>query len=815
MKADLREHLQTTLGAAYSIGRELGGGGMSRVFAAEERAFGRNVVVKVLPPELSSAVSADRFRREIQIAARLQHPHIVPLLGAGEAEGLLYYTMPLVEGESLRERLQREKQLPIEDAVRIACEVGDALDYAHRHSILHRDIKPENILIEDGHAVVTDFGIARALLHAGGTEPLTSTGLTVGTPAYVSPEQAAGEQELDGRTDIYSLACVLYEMLAGEPPFNAATAQAAIAKRFKEPVASLHSLRDAVPPALERAIVRALSLAPADRFPTARAFAEALSSAVARGRTTKRGAAGRPHRASASRSARRVIRSPYRIAAYLVAGVIAALVAYTTWRWQSGSRRPSGDPGTQTAVLATRAASRSIAVLPFVNMSADPENEYFADGMTEELINALTKVEGLRVPARTSSFAFKGKDLTIRAIADSLDVGSVLEGSVRRAANRLKVTAQLINAADGYHLWSETYERELKDVFAVQDEIARAIVTTLRVRLTGPAASGIVRQPTHNLEAYELYLKGRFAWSQRTSAALEQAARHFEQAIMRDSQFAQAHAGLADTFILLPLYGGVAPTEAWAKAKAAALMALELDSTLVEARTSLAYGTMKHDWAWEAAERGFKQAIALNPHYATARHWYGDFLTGRGRLEEALRELKRAQELDPLSRIIGSDLGRALLFQKRNAEAVAQLEQTVRLDPGFARARLWLATAYLQTGMRSEAVAQLQQSVELSGREPVAVANLAYAYAVTGNVSASSSLLAELRARARREYVLPSALAMAHMGQGDREEALASLKRAVDTRDPWLAENIFDPRFGSLSSDSRFPELLRRMGLNP
>jgi TolB-like protein/Flp pilus assembly protein TadD len=605
-------------------------------------------------------------------------------------------------------------------------------------------------------------------------------------------------------------------MLAGEPPFNAATAQAAIAKRFKGPVASLHSVRDAVPTALERAIARALSLAPADRFPTARAFAEALSSPVARGRTAKRGGADHAHPASATRPARPTTRSPQRIAAYLVVGVLAPLVAYTTWRWQSGSRAPSGDRGTRSAAIAARAAgSPSIAVLPFVNMSADPENEYFADGMTEELINALTKVDGLRVPARTSSFAFKGKGLTIRAIADSLDVGSVLEGSVRRAANRLRVTAQLIDAADGYHLWSETYERELKDVFAVQDEIARAIVATLRVRLTGRAASDIVRQPTRDLEAYELYLKGRFAWSQRTSAALEQAALYFEQAITRDSQFAQAYAGLADTFLLLPLYGGVAPTQAWAKAKAAAIMALALDSTLVEARTSLAYGTMKHDWAWEVAERGFKQAIALNPHYPTAHHWYGDFLTGRGRLEEALRELKRAQELDPLSRIIGTDLGRALLFQQRTGEALAQLEQTVKLDPGFARARLWLAVAYLQAGMRSQAVAQLQQSVELSGREPVAVASLAHAYAVAGNVAASSSLLAELRARARREYVLPSALAIAYMGPGDREEALASLKRAVDTRDPWLAENIFDPRFGSLSSDSRFVELLRRMGLNP
>ncbi len=475
---------------------------MATVYLARDRKHGRPVAIKVLRGEIATALGPERFLREIEIAARLTHPHILPLHDSGQVDGFLYYVMPFVEGESLRGRLEREQQLPLEDALQITREVADALSFAHSRDVVHRDIKPENILFQAGHAVVSDFGIARAITAAAsGTR--TEAGIPIGTPGYMSPEQAAAELHLDGRSDVYSLGCVLYEMLAGGPPFTGPTPQAVLARHSLDPVPALRTVRQAVPLAVEQAVMKALEKMPADRFTTATEFADAL-------------------------------RTP-----------------------------PAGRPAPAPA------AAKSIAVLPFANLSPDPENEYFSDGITEEIINALGHLPGLHVAARTSSFAFKGKSTGIGEVGARLRVATVLEGSVRRAGSRVRITAQLVNVADGYHLWSERYDRELDDIFAIQDAIARTIAHRLELALAGPAGDLLVTPPTESLAAYQLYLKGRYFWNQR-GAGLAKALDCFQQALLLDERFALAHAGVADAYTQLAFYGFRPPREVMPRAKAAA-----------------------------------------------------------------------------------------------------------------------------------------------------------------------------------------------------------------------------------------------------
>lgn len=781
---DLGAQLQAALGDLYDVERELTPGGMSRLFLATERSLDRKVVIKLLPPEYASELSAARFQREVTLTAHLQHPHILPILCAGSRDGLLYYVTPYVDGESLRVRLAREKQLPLETAIAIARDIASALEFAHRHGVVHRDVKPENILLAGEEALLADLGIARAVTRAA-DETLTDAGLSVGTPTYMSPEQASAERDLDGRTDLYSLACVLYEMLAGEPPFTGPSPQVALARRFAGPPPRVRLVRPSVPPAVEDAIGRALQTVRADRFATLAEFARALS-------------AGAP-RPAADRSRR----APMLLIALAALAVGAALAGFGIL-----SRR-----GRNQAVAVGAGQAASIAVLPFANVSAEKENEYFSDGMTEELINALSKVDGLRVVSRTSAFAFKGKNQDVAEIGRKLRVGSMVEGSVRRVGDRLRVTAQLVDVTTGYHLWSDSYDRELKDVFAVQDELARAIVAALRPRLAGGGASLALERSTTDLDAYDFYLKGRYAWNQRNPGSLMQAAHFFEQAIARDPQFARAYAGLADVYILLPNFGSVAPSDVWPKARAAAERALVLDSSLAEAHASLGLGKMYYDWDWKGAERELRKAIALNPRYPTGRQWYADFLGGRGRLAESVAEMQRAEALDPLSPVISVELGRALYFMHRYADAEAQVRQTIQLDPNFAPGHVWLGLVFLQEGRVSEALPELRRERDLSGRVWLGMAGLVCAYSRLGQPAEAAKQLAELTERARRGYVPPTAFVFAYTGLGDRTQAFRWLDTAVNTRDQWLPENFFDPLMDSLRADPRFTAIRHRMGL--
>ena len=716
---------------------------MATVYLARDLRHDRPVAIKVLRPEIAAGVGAERFLREVRLAARLQHPHILPVFDSGDAAGRLWYAMPYVEGESLRHRLEREGCLGLDDALRLAREVADALDYAHRRGVVHRDVKPANILLSDGHALLADFGVARAA--AIERESLTQTGLAVGTAAYMSPEQAMGAAELDGRTDVYALGCVVFEMLAGRPPYRGPNAQAVVARHITEPVPSMRSATEGVPAWVDRVVQRALAKTPDERFSTAGDLARALV------------------------------------------------------------------PGAPTEVVSAPRAERSIAVLPFANLSPDPENEYFADGMTDELINALAKVPGLRVVSRTSAFAFKGRQQDVRSIGSQLNVECVLEGSVRRAGRRLRTAVQLVNVADGYQLWSETFDREMEDVFAIQDEISRGIVSALKLRLLGASSGSLVKSATDDFEAYTLYLKGRLLWNRRSDDALRHGLAYFEQALERDPNYPLAHIGLADSYVLLGFYTALPPAEAFPRAKAAAETALRLDPTLGEAYPALAYVKMYYEWDWAGAQRAFRQAIERNPGHATAHQWYGNCLAILGRFDESLASFQRAVELDPLSPIKNAALGWGHYFARHYPEAIAQQRRALEIDADLAVTHLWYGLSLEQTGAVGEAVERFSDAVRLLGRDPVGLSFLAHGLALAGRRAEAQEILDELLAMAERRYVSAYDIAVAFTGLGGYDDAKAWLEKGYAERTHWMALLKVDPRLDPLRSDRRFETLLGRM----
>ena len=642
MQAIQLERIRDAFGENYSIDRELGKGGMATVYLAQDVKHDRIVALKVLHPDLAATLGPERFLREIKLAARLNHPHILPLFDSGETGSFLYYVMPYVEGESLRERLDRDQQLPIDEAVHHGRAIASALDYAHRQGIVHRDIKPENVMLYEGEAMVMDFGIAKAV-SAAGSETLTQTGMMVGTPAYVSPEQAAGEANLDGKSDQYSLACVVYEMITGERPFTGATPQAIMSKRFTEMPKPLRSLRSTVSESVEKAVTRAMSTDASGRYSTTAQFGQALASGK--------------------------LETP---------------------------------TNTQTVPVAAVSAAKSVAVLPFANLSADAENEYFTEGMADEILNALSKIQSLRVASRTSSFAFKGKNEDIRRIAKTLGVTLVLEGSVRRAGGRLRVTAQLVDAADGAHRWSQRYDREMSDIFAVQDDIAAAIAGALKLQLA-PASER--RMPS--LPAYEAYLRYRSYQWQFTPEASRRSRECLEQALALDPEFALPYVGLADYHFALAAVGASPSHEAMPRARELAQRALEIDPDLPEAHAMLGIVAGHYDYDWIEAERRFRLAVTREPLSPHLRQWYGTFfLFAIGRADEACLQLSRVIAEDPLCQMWRLMRANLLPSVGLEHEALDDARKAVELDPDF-----WLGWADLRAALRASAPAYRSDAV--------------------------------------------------------------------------------------------------------
>jgi serine/threonine protein kinase/Tfp pilus assembly protein PilF len=715
------ERIRDAFSQYYTLDRELGRGGMATVYLAQDGKHERLVALKVLHPDLAASLGPERFLREIKLAARLNHPHILPLHDSGEADGFLYYVMPYIEGESVRERLDREQHFNVEEAVHHGRAIASALHYAHRQGIVHRDIKPENVMLYEGEAMVMDFGIAKAVSVAG-HETLTQTGMMIGTPAYVSPEQAAGETNLDGKTDQYSLGCVLYEMLSGERPFSGATPQAVMAKRFSETPRALRTIRSSIPESVERAVAKAMSTDAAARYSTAAQFGQALASGNL---LTPTDTASLPH--------------------------------------------------------AAVSAAKSVAVLPFTNMSADPDNEYFTDGMAEEIINALNKVQSLRVAARTSSFAFKGKNEDVGEIGRKLKVSTVLEGSVRKMGNRLRITAQLVNVADGYHLWSERYDREMEDVFAIQDDISGAIVKALKVILSEGEKKQIEKARAESVQAYDYYLRGR-QYYQIHRKSLEYARQMFNRAIETDPEYARAYAGVADSCSLLYMYFDAREFNL-KQADIASAKALELEPDLAEAHVArgLAISLSKR---FDEAEAEFETAMKLDPKLFEAAYWFGRALQSEGRFAEAAKMFERACALRPEDYQAPNFLAQAYRALGKEEEGKAAdrrsirlMEERLELNPSDARAANLLAATYANFGETQKAMDYAERSLAIDPDDAMLLYNNACTYSLLGRTG----------------------------------EAISCLERAVDKgfgHKEWLDH---DPDLDALRPDPRFQAISRAM----
>jgi len=784
------------LAGRYRLERELGAGGMATVYLAHDEKHDRAVALKVLRPEITAIVGSERFLQEIRITAGLDHPHILTLIDSGEADGRLYYVLPYVRGETLRARLVRETHLPIDEAVAIARQVASALDYAHRHGVIHRDIKPENILLHEGEAVLTDFGIAIAVSQAGGKR-ITETGLSLGTPQYMSPEQAMGERQIDARTDVYALGAVLYEMLAGEPPVTGPTTQAIVAKLLTELPTRLRTIRDTVPEALDAATTRAIAKLPVDRFPTAAAFAEALRLATVPRRSSGIAAAARP--APGRRGWGPIVLGAAAVAVLLLAGYVALA-------GRGGARSGAGDAG---------GASRSIAVLPFTSLSADPTDEYFSDGMSEELITALSRVSGLRVVPRTSSFSFKNRNLRSREIGAELHVETLLEGTVRRLGGRVRVAAQLVSVSSDSVLWSDEFQRDIKDVWAVQDEIAHAIVNALAVRLAGGRETQLVTRATASPEAYEWYLRGRFAFGKRTGEGLAEGIDAFEHAIRLDSAFAAAWSGLSDVFTVRSLFGYVAPREGLGRAQQAATRALALDSSLAEARASLGIVSLWYDWDLVPAERELDRAVALDPHYSTAHLFLAWHHVAARRPADALHAIEQARQSDPLSVIINARVATMLYFAGRYPDAVAQLHRSLTLDSTNAITHAELARAYAVQHRCAEALAELRFVPATFPNFEGSVRGTAPA--LCGRRADALAAVRDLERRGATGFVMASKIAIVFAALGERDSAFTWLDRAAAQREwPILVLGV-EPLFDGLHGDPRFTRLetLIRRGAQP
>jgi TolB-like protein/tetratricopeptide (TPR) repeat protein len=748
---------------------------MATVYLARDLKHDRDVALKVLRPELAAVLGTERFLQEIRISARLDHPHILTLIDSGESDGFVWYVLPYVRGETLRARLLREKQLSIDETLRIASQVASALDYAHRQGVIHRDIKPDNILLHEGEAVVADFGIALAVREAGG-ERLTQTGLSLGTPQYMSPEQATGDGEPDARADVYSLGAVVYEMLAGEPPLTGPTAHAVIAKLLTERPTRIRTVRDTVPEAIDTAVAKALAKLPADRFASAAEFRAALQ---------------RPQPQHSGGGRRRVV----------LAGVVAlAVVAAALWQ-----PAPSGPAPANGAA--------SVAVLPFDNLTGNPGDQYLSDGMTEEVIGQLAKVRDLKVISRTSTEALKGSRLTLRQIAETLGVRHILEGSVRHAGNRIRVAVNLIDAHTDANAWSAAYDRDLADVFAMQEEIARQVVDSL-VSTVGmrPELSGVAR--TGNPQAYEAYQVGRYRLQRRTGPGLQGALEKFEEAIRHDSAYAPALAGLANVYVLMGFYGypGVDFYSAFGRAWWLADRAIAHDPELAEGHAvrgvilALAWGPA------EGVAADFSRALTLRPNSPDVHLYHAPFLSREGRHEEALAEARRADDLDPLAPGPKIALAYFGIATRRLDLAVREAARALALEPSLMRPRAFQALGDLLSGRVERCVTQ---DLGPYGGVRALCLHAAGRNQEAGRIADSLGAVFTARAAGDSTYspvLIARSLAQYYAWIGDWEQSLAWLERAyaispVGEDFTVIASGIYD----KVRDDPRFKAGLQRL----
>ncbi len=730
----------------YEVLEKLGEGGMGRVYKAIDIKLGRTVALKFLAPHLvSNDESRRRFIREAKAAAALQHPNICTV---DEVDGQTFIAMAYLDGQELSQEIE-SGPLKVERLLELTEQVARGLQEAHGKGVVHRDIKPANIMVTvQGQAVLMDFGLAQ-LAHGG--SKLTKEGTSLGTSAYMSPEQTSGEK-LDLRTDVWALGVVLYEMATGQVPFQGHYEQAILYSILNEPPEPITAVRTGVPPELERIVNKCLAKRAGERYQT-------------------------------------------------VSDLLADLSALKRGTESGAGRRPSSG---------SKDARPSIAVLPFENRSRGDEDEYFSDGISEDITSALGKVERLRVAPRSMAYQFKGKRPMPREVGAALNVGHVLEGSVRRSGKRVRINVELIAIEEGYQVWSERYDRVMEDVFEIQDEISQAIVEKLKVKLVGDEKQLLAKRHTENLEAYNLCLRGRYYWYKRTAESIQKAMELYEQALAEDPDYALAHSGLSDCYTSLGFYGLLPPEDAMPKAEAAALKALQIDADLAEAHSAVATVESLYHWNWTAGERKFLRAIELDSSYPVAHFYYAAFaLAPLARLDEAYSEWKRATELDPVTPLVNVGPSAILFLQRQYDRAIAELQKTLELDPNYFWTHFILGIAYLHKGDYGQAITALDRGNVPQFRD----GHLGYAYAVSGEPEKARKLIEELQAGSQPEHQVPYHLAMIYFGLGEKAKAFECLDKACEERSMqlWWIKTI--PELDSVRSDPRFQNILRRMNL--
>jgi serine/threonine-protein kinase len=747
----------------YEVTREIGRGGMGVVYLAHDTKLDRDVAIKTLQEKTANDPGRlARFEREIKLIASLNHPNILTVHDVGREQDTLFVVTELLQGEDLRKRLTGGP-LPWRDAVRIGIDLVDGLAIAHDRAIVHRDLKPANVFQTcEGLVKILDFGLARrdaesstSTAEAQTGSYVTQFGQVVGTPGYMSPEQLRAET-VDQRTDLFAVGCIMYEMLTGAPVFGRPTMAETTAAVLTESPKSLVAAGVPIPSELDRIVMRCLAKDADERFQSAAELRAALCGVAASG------------------------------------------------------------PSTTAAPPETR--EHSIAILPFVNQSSDPENEYFSDGIAEEIINMLAGIDGLRVAARTSAFSFKGRQVDIADVGRKLNVSTVLEGSVRKAGDRIRLTVQLVDAATGYPLWSERFDRDLDDIFVVQDEIAAAILDKLTLTFGVESGERKIASPTDNVAAYDHYLKARQHMGRGYGMALLKALDDLDAAVRLDPDFAAAHAGIAEVYSTLGFMAALPPRESMPKAKAAAERALELNDQLAEAHCALGCIHMQYDWDWAAAERQFKLAIELNPNFIQTYYHYGHpFLcyAAANRIDEGIALLRRAMELDPLATYPLHGLVANLLSTGELDESISLANHALELDPKSFHFRRLCGIGHFVAGRLDEAIENMETAVRDSGRHPWAMYEIGSFYAMTGRHAEAEAIHDELKARTLFSYVQPTALAMIAAWRGDLDEAFAMLDRALDGKDGIVYAITTWPMSRPIWDDPRYLDVLNRLGVSP